>query len=477
MMDYVPPMMVHRYQRREEQGENGSYEFYTYNVRTVVVVRCYSDAVWEVAVSNPVDSRSKACALSAVVKLAFAGGRSVRRVLLVKVYKGEPFSFYAECGWGSAWALKVAVRGLAALASGDFFSTDDAAEIARVSKHKEGKDLGKTYYYNNRFAMNTLNVSCGDGPTRSQKQERRSQAYKRRIKLQELETKQRETLRAAKKVAKEFMQHANQSDIKPDTKACKAAYLNLAAAYMKLTPAEALVFGTNSGALNARHLRMGSTCHLILDVMLSECKRNDCVFFDFGAGCWQEVMTAMAHGVPAGEYIALKTMDFRLRHRYCTVNDGYCIKMMDSDAPGGCEIVGERAELINKLIEDTCPRKRSSRRSSVAAGQDQGLECDVFRDPIDLLQRPQGTSFDFFKRKVVMKLVDEVFEPETRQRIVYEFGASAPTGSVLYTMTCCEYPHERLTACTQYTGDGYEAFRAEGYNPDLIQKLWVRRVK
>ena len=101
----------------------------------------------------------------------------------------------------------------------------------------------------------------------------------------------------------------------------------------------------------------------------------------------------------------------------------------------------------------------------------------MFRDPIDLLQRPKGTSFDFFKRKVVMKLVDEVFEPETRQRIIYEFGAPAPTGSVLYTMTRCDDPHERLTACTRYIGDGYQAFRAEGYHETLVQKLWVRRVK
>ena len=38
--------------------------------------------------------------------------------------------------------------------------------------------------------------------------------------------------------------------------------------------------------------------------------------------------------------------------------------MMDSDAPGGCELVGVRAKLIDKLIEDTCPRRRYSRRAS-----------------------------------------------------------------------------------------------------------------
>ena len=52
--------------------------------------------------------------------------------------------------------------------------------------------------------------------------------------------------------------------------------------------------------------------------------------------------------------------------------------MMGSDSPGGCELVDVRAELITKLIEDTCPRKRSSRRTCATGNQDQDRECDVF---------------------------------------------------------------------------------------------------
>ena len=235
--------LLRRYTHRHTEQKKDKYNFYTYDapgdggVGAVVVVRCYSDAVWEISV-NEISAPCKARALKGVVKLAYPEERDTRRVLVLKVYKyehqqdgkpymyAEPFSFYAECGWGSTAALRKAVRSLPALASGDFCSSHEIAEIGRVNKHKEDRDLGKTFFYNNAFAVNGSHLTCSDGATAAQKVERRSPKYLRERRQEQLEAEQKATLCAAKKVAKEFMQ----SDTDPDTKACKQALVELSAA-------------------------------------------------------------------------------------------------------------------------------------------------------------------------------------------------------------------------------------------------------
>ena len=214
-MEKSTTALLRRYTHRHTEQKKDKYNFYTYDapgdggVGAVVVVRCYSDAVWEISV-NEISAPCKARALKGVVKLAYPEERDTRRVLVLKVYKyehqqdgkpymyAEPFSFYAECGWGSTAALRKAVRSLPALASGDFCSSHEIAEIGRVNKHKEDRDLGKTFFYNNAFAVNGSHLTCSDGATAAQKVERGSQKYLRERRQEHLEAEQK-----AKKVARE----------------------------------------------------------------------------------------------------------------------------------------------------------------------------------------------------------------------------------------------------------------------------------
>ena len=161
----------------------------------------------------------------------------------------------------------------------------------------------------------------------------------------------------------------------------KGAMLDLAAALQGCSADELLVEGGDEP-----EQRMGSTCCKILLEMLETCQQLDAPFFAFGAGYWSEVLAATAHGIRAG----------------------------------GVEIVDCRAATLENMLSELRPEPE--------------LLQHLFREAVDLTEKPAGRMFEFIKKKVVIKMNDMVFTPELRNRVVAEF-AFCPVGSVLFAAT------------------------------------------
>jgi hypothetical protein len=206
-----------------------------------------------------------------------------------------------------------------------------------------------------------------------------------------------------------------------DVEQAKDAMLQNAAQLVKCTVPQLL----NEGG-DAPEQKMGSTCFRILGHVLKTCQKLRAPFFAFGAGYYTEVLAAMHLGFDAG----------------------------------GVEVVPHRVETFNKMLSVELEDRHKN----------------LFTEAIDLTVKPIGKMFDFIDTATAIKMNDEVFQPELRNRVVAEF-AECPSGSVLFASTNWGTATDDRLTPWQQVEDPLRSFRSVGYHRDKVQPLWKRTVK